>query len=169
MQLNNIRQVLENEGLYLSNKVYQNLEIELNTRSTSKSKSSNHISFLIDYKNNSLISYAFNIYFKTNTFPYSLHSEINAFNKIYKRPLSKSVMKSKKKLIIIKVSKIGILGHSRPCLSCANFIYNNMDNLNITDILFSVSGNKLESLKKDELILDNFKLSSGSTKRNRSR
>ena len=77
------------------------------------------------------------------------------------------MLKSKKKLIIIKVSKIGIIGNSKPCLSCANFIYNNMDILNITDILYSTSDNILKGLKKNELILNNFKLSSGSLKRNR--
>ena len=67
------------------------------------------------------------------------------------------------------MSKSGILGHSKPCLSCANFIYNNMDNLNIIDVLYSTTENKLESLKRNELILDNFKLSSGSSRRDRSR
>ncbi len=169
MYLDNIKQILEKEGLYLSNKIYYEIEIELDTRSNNKAKSSNHICFLIDYKNNELLSYAFNIYFKTNSFPFSLHSEINTINKFYKKNLSKSLIKSKKKLIIIKVSKSGILGHSKPCLSCANFIYNNMDNLNIIDVLYSTAEKKLESLKRNELILDNFKLSSGASRRDRSR
>lgn len=169
MYLDNIKSILEKECVFLSEKVYYSLERELETRSNNKSKSSNHICFLIENKNNELLTHAFNIFFKTNTFPFSLHSEINAINKYYKKTLTKSSLKSKKKLIIIKVSKIGIIGHSKPCLSCANFIYNNMDNLNITDVLYSTSENKLESLKRDELILDNFKLSSGYSRRDRSK
>lgn len=169
MFLDNIKSILEKEDLFLSDKIYYDLESELDARSFNKTKSSNHICFLIDYKNNELLSYAFNIYFKTNSFPFSLHSEINTINKFYKKALSKSILKSKKKLIILKISKSGVIGHSKPCLSCANFIYNNMDNLNIIDVLYSTTENKLESLKRNELILDNFKLSSGSTRRNRSR
>jgi cytidine deaminase len=170
MSLDNIKSILERECVFLSDKIYYALENELNTRSISQSKiTSNHICFLIYNKNNEVLSYAFNIYFKTNSFPFSLHSEINAINKYYKKNLTKSILKGKKKLIIIKVSKSGVIGHSKPCLSCANFIYNNMNNINITDVLYSTSENKLESLKKDELLLDNFKLSSGSSRRNRSK
>lgn len=169
MSLNNIKSILEKENVFLSDKIYYSLENELNVRSNNKSKSSNHICFLINHKNNELLSYAFNIYFKTNSFPFSLHSEINTINKFYKKSITKSMLKIKKKLIIIKVSKSGIIGHSKPCLSCANFIYNNMDNINIIDVLYSTSENILKSLKKDELILDNFKLSSGSSRRNRSK
>lgn len=168
MYLDNIKQILEKESVFLSDKVYYDLESELNVRSNNKSKSSNHICFLIN-KNNELLSYAFNIFFKTNTFPFSIHSEINTINKYYKKNLTKSSLKIKKKLIIIKISKSGVIGHSKPCLSCANFIYNNMDNINIIDVLYSTSENKLESLKRDNLILDNFKLSSGSSRRNRSK
>ena len=141
MSLDNIKSILEKECVFLSDKIYNSLENELNVRtikkskSNKKSKSSNHICFLID-KNNELLTYGFNIFFKTSSFPFSLHSEINAINKYYKKTLTKPMLKSKKKLIIIKVSKIGIIGNSKPCLSCANFIYNNMDILNITDILY---------------------------------
>ena len=169
MDLKNIKLILEKERLYLSDKIYYDLYNELIFRSNIKSKSSNHICFLVDSKTNEVLSYAFNIYFKSNSYPFSLHSEINTINKFYKKTSSKSIIKSKKKLIIIKVSKSGIIGHSKPCLSCANFIYNVSDNINIIDILYSITGNKLESIKRNELILDNFKLSSGSLRSNRSR
>ena len=169
MYMGNIKLVLENEGVFLSDKTYYNLENELTIRTNIKSKSYNHISFLIDCKNNKLLSYALNIYFKTESFPFSIHSEINVINKIYKKLLSKPVKKTKKKLIILRVSKIGVIGNSKPCLGCANFIYNNMDNINIINILYSDIENKLESLKKDELILDNFNLSSGAMRRDRSK
>jgi cytidine deaminase len=169
MYLDNIKSILENELIFLSDKIYYSLSNVLNVKSLNKTKSSNHICLLIDNKNNEVLSYAFNIFFKTNSFPFSIHSEINVINKYYKKNLSKSMLKSKKKLIIIKISKIGIIGQSKPCVSCANFIYNNMDNLNIVDVLYSTSENKLENLKKDELLLNNFKLSSGSTKKNRSK
>lgn len=168
MSLDNIKSILAKECIFLSDKIYYSLENELNVRANNKSKSSNHICFLFD-KNNELLTYAFNIFFKTNSFPFSLHSEINTINKYYKKTLTKSNIKSKKKLIIIKVSKSGVIGHSKPCLSCANFIYNNMTNLNIIDVLYSTSDNILKSLKKDELILNNFKLSSGFSRRNRSK
>ena len=86
MSLDNIKSILEKECVFLSDKIYNSLENELNVRtikkskSNKKSKSSNHICFLID-KNNELLTYGFNIFFKTSSFPFSLHSEINAINK----------------------------------------------------------------------------------------
>ena len=45
----------------------------------------NHISFLIEKSNKSILCYGFNYYLKSDKFPFSLHSEINTINKYYKK------------------------------------------------------------------------------------
>lgn len=126
-----------------------------------------HVSLLIDYKTNNIITYGFNYYLKTETFPFSLHSEINTINKHYKKKLTKNNIKSKKILIILKMSKIGVLGNSKPCQNCANYIANNFNNLNLTKVYFSTRQKTLEELNKNDLIQQTFKLSAGFKQKNR--
>jgi hypothetical protein len=120
-----------------------------------------HLSLLIDYKKKTILTYGFNYYLKSDKFPFSLHSEINTINKHYKKKLTKNINKSKKILVIIKLSKIGIIGNSKPCQHCANYIYNNYDNLNLYKIYYSTKHLKLEELNKIDLINNQFKLSAG--------
>ena len=145
----------------ISNKILSDIQTELSLRSLIKTKSSNHVSFLIDNKSKEVLSFSFNLYYKSQKFPYSMHSEINTINKFYKKDIKKSIQKSKKILVILKISKIGNLGNSKPCTSCANFIYNNFQNLNLTNIFYSNEMSSLEKLDKNDFISESFKKSSG--------
>jgi hypothetical protein len=120
-----------------------------------------HICFLINMKTNKVLSYGFNYYLNGTKFPFSLHSEVNVINKYYKKKIIKNLLKVKKYLIIIKLSKIGIIGNSKPCKHCATFIYNNYDNLKLSKIYYSTKQNTLEELNKNDLQTSNFKLASG--------
>lgn len=120
-----------------------------------------HISFLINSKNNEILNYGFNYYLNSNKFPFSLHSEVNAINKYYKKKLTKNILKVKKCLIIVKISKIGIIGNSKPCKHCANFIYNNYDNIKLSKIYYSTQQNTLEELSKYDLLNSTFKIAAG--------
>lgn len=120
-----------------------------------------HISILVNAKTGSIITYGFNYYLNSVKFPFSLHSEVHAINKYYKRNLSKNMMKIKKNLFIIKLSKIGIIGNSKPCINCANYIYNNYDNLKLSKIYYSTKQNILEELSKKDLTSNNFKIAAG--------
>lgn len=120
-----------------------------------------HISFIINSKSNEVITYGFNYYLNGNKFPFSLHSEVNAINKHYKKKLTKNILKVKKDLVIIKLSKTGIIGNSKPCQHCANYIYNNFDNLKLDKIYYSTQQNTLEELTKSDLQKPNFKIAGG--------
>jgi hypothetical protein len=107
------------------------------------------------------------LYFKTNTFPFSIHAEINTINKFYKKNNTK-LIKNKKTLYVFKISKTGILGNSLCCKNCINFINNNITNLNLNDVYYSYQHNlkkiELDNINKD--LNDNkFKYSSGITKK----
>lgn len=96
----------------------------------------NHVSFIINNKNRNIVCYSFNHYYKSKTFPFSLHSEINSITKYYKMT---NLMKNRPKLIlaVIKISKTGIIGMSKPCFHCRLYMNNNCDNLNIIKIFYS--------------------------------
>ena len=118
-----------------------------------------HVCFIIDLKNNSILTYDVNVYFKTESFPFSVHAEIQTITKLYK---SKSINKNKKALLVVKLSKSGILSNSKCCLNCARYIKNNIDNLNLKCVYYSMPGNNLYKLNKDDLDTDkNFRYSKG--------
>ena len=64
-------------------------------------------------------------------------------------------------MIVIKISKTGIIGNSKPCTNCKNFIFNNFDNLNLVNVLFSTKESKLVSINKLNLLNDSFTISKG--------
>jgi hypothetical protein len=153
----NLIQLLEKYKIYIPSNILYDISYSLeNNQYLNK-----HLSLLIDYKKKKIITYGFNYYLKSNKFPFSLHSEINTINKHYKKNLTKNIIKSKKMLIIIKLSKIGIIGNSKPCQHCANYIANNYNNLNLCKIYYSTQSNSLEELTKLNLQENNFKLSAG--------
>lgn len=164
--LSQIINILNNINITISDKILSEINTELSLRSLLKTKSSNHLSFLIDYKSKEIIIYSFNLYYISDSFPYSIHSEINTISKYYKKDLKnkiyKNIHKSKKILIILKISKIGNIGNSKPCTTCANYIYNNFDNLNLINVYYSNEKSKLEKLNKHDLLHNTFKKSSGS-------
>ena len=75
-------------------------------------------------------------------------------------------MKLKKNLFVIKLSKIGFIGNSKPCIHCANFLYNNFDNIKLSKIYYSTRTNDLEELNKRDLKLKEFKIAAGFRKHN---
>ncbi len=117
-----------------------------------------HFSFLLDLKTNRILCYDTNIYFKSDSFPFSIHAEIQSINRYYK---SKTLSKNKKILLVVKLSKTGIIGNSKCCLNCMRFIRNNFDNLNLKKIYYSILGNELVELSRDDLIDKNFHRSKG--------
>lgn len=153
----NLITLLENYKIQISNNILYDISFNLNNNKYLHK----HISFLINSKTNEIITYGFNYYLNSNKFPFSLHSEVNTINKYYKRNINKNINKVKKILIIIKISKIGIIGNSKPCQHCANFIYNNFDNLKLYKIFYSTNKEKLEELKKYDLITKDFKIAAG--------
>lgn len=163
--LSNIINIFDNVNINLDDKILSEIKNELYLRSLIKTKSSNHVSFLIDYKSKEILSFSFNLYYKSDSFPYSIHSEINTINKYYKKDLKKNIKKYNKKpkkiLIILKISKTGTIGNSKPCNACANFIFNNFDNLNIVHVYYSNELNSLEKLNKNNFLDNTFKKSSG--------
>ena len=138
--------LLEQYNIYLPS----NLLYDISYNLTNNTYINKHLSLIVD-----------NYYLKSDKFPFSLHSEINTINKHYKKRLNKNIIKSKKILLIIKLSKIGIIGDSKPCQNCANFIYNNYDNLNLYKIMYSTQNNELEELTKQDLLYKEFKISAG--------
>ena len=155
--MENITNLFEANNIFLSQKTYNLIESSID-----KSSKNIHISLLLD-KNNKLLSHGFNIYFATDKFPFSIHSEVNTLTKYYKK---QTINKKKKKLIVLKVSKTILkIGMSAPCRNCANFILHNMDNLNITEVYYSTCTNDLVLLKKDDLINNKFVDSSAFRKR----
>ncbi len=149
--------LLEQYNIYLPS----NLLYDISYNLTNNTYINKHLSLIVDYKTKQIITYGFNYYLKSDKFPFSLHSEINTINKHYKKRLNKNIIKSKKILLIIKLSKIGIIGNSKPCQNCANFIYNNYDNLNLYKIMYSTQNNELEELTKRDLLYKEFKISAG--------
>lgn len=117
-----------------------------------------HCSFILDLKSRRILSYAFNVYFKSNSFPFSIHAEIQSIVKYYK---SRSINKNKKALFVVKLSKTGIIGNSKCCLNCMRFIRNNLNNLNLKKIYYSNLENQTIDLNRDDLIDTNFKESKG--------
>lgn len=159
--ISNIINILSTINVEIDNKILLDIQTELSLRSLIKSKSSNHVSFLIDYKSKEVLAFSFNLYYKSQKFPYSIHSEINTINKYYKKDIKKNTQKSKKILIILKISKSGNIGNSKPCTSCANYISNNFQNLNLINVYYSNEFSLLEKLDKNNFIYDSFKKSSG--------
>lgn len=118
-----------------------------------------HFCFLIDLKTNNILCYDTNIYFKSKSFPYSMHAEIQTIIKYYK---SKTLNKNKKALLVVKLSATGIVGNSRCCLNCSRFLKNNFDLLNLKKIYFSaMKTNKLVELTKSDLHAEDFRRSKG--------
>ncbi len=157
--ISNLKNILESEDIYLNDNIYYNIEqgIDKNARHI-------HISFLINLKNNNLLSYGFNVYFRTTSFPYSIHSEVNTITKYYK---NQTLSKNKKKLIVIKISKNGVIGLSKPCQTCINYIVNNMKNINLTSIKYSTIDNNLEKIKCSQISNYTYKISSAFQIKNR--
>lgn len=154
MSTKNLETMFTSLGVVLPENVRQDIEFNL----VQNEYINKHYAFIVDTKTNKILCYDFNVYFKTDSFPFSVHAEVQSIVKYYK---SKSITKNKKILIVVKLSKTGIVGNSRCCKQCMRFIRNNMDNLNIKKIYYSEKNNVLVELCKTDLVEKNFKYSKG--------
>lgn len=161
----NINQLIELLEPY-NIKIPQNILYDISFNLNNNKYLHKHVSFLVDAKNGNILSYGFNYYLNSTKFPFSLHSEVNVVNKYYKKSLTKNLMKIKKNLFVIKLSKIGFIGNSKPCIHCANFLYNNFDNIKLSKIYYSTRQKNLEELSKQDLTLKQFKTAAGFKKHN---
>lgn len=156
MASTNLEIMFNKLGYDLPDNIRQNVEFTLG-KSECVHK---HCAFLIDAKTRNVIAYDFNVYFKTDSFPFSFHAEVRTIVKFYK---SRNLTKNKKILIVVKLSRTGISGYSRCCKSCMTFIRNNFENLNLKKIYYSTKGNTLVGLGKEDLVDENFEYSKGYT------
>ena len=72
MQLTNIKEILGMDDVIIPTNIENNILFEL--KNIKKNKYSVHIGFLIDNRSKNIISYGFNFYFKTKSFPFSIHA-----------------------------------------------------------------------------------------------
>ena len=151
----NLKTILNSIGFDLSKNIAQDISHNL----SNNNYANKHVSFLLDLRTRKVLSYAFNIYYRSDSFPFSVHAEIESITKYYK---GRSVSKNKKVIIVVKLSKTGIIGNSKLCLNCSRFVKNNFENLNLKKIYYSVmQSNTLVELGRDDLIDSEFKYSKG--------
>ncbi len=146
-------------GFALSNNAKNDLSFSLRNNSDINK----HFAFLLDLKTNKILCYDLNVYLKAAVFPFSIHAEIQVITKYYRS--SKSVNKNKKALLVVKISKTGVLSNSRCCLNCMRFIRNNFENLNLKAVYYSANMRELTKLSRRDLIDEAFKHSKGYQKR----
>lgn len=159
--IRNLEAMFDSLGVILPDNIKRNVKFNLEYNKYINK----HYSFILDLKTNKVLCYDFNIYFKSDSFPFSIHAEVQSIVHYYK---SKSINKNKKALIVVKMSRTGIMGNSKCCLNCIRFIRNNIDNLNLKKVYYSTEDNILVELSKDDLVDENFRLSKGFNYRNRS-
>ena len=151
----NLELIFESLGVDLPNNIRHDIEINLD-RNNYVNK---HFAFIIDLKTNRVLCYDNNIYFKSDSFPFSIHAEIQSIIKYYK---SRVMSKNKKALVVVKLSRTGLVGNSKFCLNCSRFIRNNFDNLNLKKVYYStMKNNTLVELSKNDLVDEHFRLSKG--------
>ena len=155
----NLESLFHSLGFVLPDNVKQDITFNLENN-TYVNK---HYSFVLDLKTRRILSYAFNIYFKSDSFPFSVHAEIQSIVKYYK---SRLLSKNKKVLLVVKLSRTGLFGNSKCCLNCMRFIRNNFENLNFKKIYYSNLGGKTSVLFKKDLVDGNFTSSKGFQWRN---
>lgn len=157
-----IKHVLESNSIYLKQSIYTEMDMLY-----SKRDKHTHIAFLLD-KNNNILSYRPSIQFKTNSFPFSQHAEINTIINYYSKHESKKINNSAKKLVVVKLGP-NCFRMSKPCKHCANFIANNWSNLKLKEVLYSNNDGELVSLSRAEILdSDEFHLSSANNRLNMS-
>ena len=151
----NIKSLLNYLNIDITNNVINDIAFYLN----SCKHVNNHISFIVDVNSRRIIMHKFNIYYKSDKFPYSSHSEVEGIKHYLKK--YKSRHNAKIMFIVIKVSKTGKIGNSKPCKYCAIHLYNHFTNMNIDSIFYSTCNNELLHLNKNNLLNNEFKLSAG--------
>jgi cytidine deaminase len=84
----------------------------------------------------------------------SIHAEINAVMKLPSLPRNKKLKKID--LLVIKVSKTGVLGSSKPCLNCLQKLNTIVitRGYHLVKIHFSTQGGEIKSKKFIELLYE---------------
>jgi hypothetical protein len=82
----------------------------------------------------------------------SIHAEIDAVMKLPTLPRNKKLKKID--ILVIKVSKTGVLGSSKPCLDCLNKLNTYVVNrgYSLIKVHFSTQGGDIKSKKFIELL-----------------
>lgn len=160
MESDHIVTILRSLDVYISNNILYDIQLNI---SHNNPHQKNHISFLIDIQTRKILSYGFNHFFQSNTFPWSVHSEVHTILKYYKKRVN---TKNKKILVALRLTKKGVISMSKPCVACANFIKHNYDNLHLSCIYYSYRDPynnypRLRKLDKRTLMIEPFKQSSG--------
>lgn len=145
--------ILETNNIFLNNSAYS--YIELLSKSPEKHT---HIAFLFD-QNYNILSYRPNVYFKTNSYPYSQHAEIATIINYYSKQIIKQSNTPNKILLVMRLNNKSF-GSSKPCKNCATFILNNWKNLKLKKIIYSDTDGSFITMTKKDLINGNFCLSS---------
>jgi hypothetical protein len=143
MDFKYLEQVLDFFNIKLNKNIYPIIELN-------NIHANNHISLLIDSKTKEIICYGTNYLLKQNKF-LSIHAEIDNILKYYKNK-HKLFNKRTKILIIIKISKTGIIGMSKPCRNCIKFIKKNYDKLKIVSIYYTIRFIKKKIIKNYKFI-----------------
>lgn len=150
----NLESMFNELGLLLPSNIKHGIEFSLQ----GNDHISKHFAFIVDMKTRGVLAYDSNIYFITDTFPFSIHAEVQAITK-YRR--SKSATNNKKILIVTKLSKTGIAGSSRCCKDCVRFINLHMMNLNIRRVYYTDRHSQFVELRKEDLASGEFRYSKG--------
>lgn len=155
MYTDNIKPLLD----YLNVDTPANVTKDISFYLSSCKHVNNHISFIVDVNSRRIIFYKFNVFYNSTKFPYSSHSEVEGIKHYLKK--YKSRHNSKIIFIVVKVSKTGKIGNSKPCKYCAIHLHNHFSNINIDSIFYSTNDNELVSLNKNSLLNNEFKISAG--------
>lgn len=150
---------LENQLATLGVHMNDQIKLDIINTLTLHEYINKHCCFIIDARSKEIITYDFNIYFKTDVFPFSIHAEVKACTKLLK---SKRISKSKKILYVAKLSSTGKLSGSRCCIDCMRYVRNIMDMLNIKTIINSTKEGGVQTWSKKELLDEHFRPSKGS-------
>ncbi len=153
-RIQNVESIFDALGVVLPSNIKQDIDTSL----FKNEYINKHFAFLIDMKTNRILAYDFNVYLKSESFPFSVHAEIQMITKYYK---SRAISKNKKILVVVKLSRTGVVGNSKCCLNCMRFIRNNFDNLNLKKVFYSDIDNRLVKLSRGDLVDENFRMSKG--------
>lgn len=165
MDTNNITKTIVEIFTSIGANLPENIKYSISFSVHNDPSPNKHIAFLIDHTTGNIIMYDFNIYYNTNKFPYSEHAEIRLINKYNKAKNNNRVLKkienNKKILLVVKLSKTGITGNSKPCLECAKYIKHYHSEMNIKQIFFTISKDEIFNILTTKINLNEFRYSKG--------
>lgn len=151
-----LESALHSVGIVMTSKIKRSVAARL----ACMPNANKHFCFIAS--NGNIVCYDTNTFMQTTSFPFSRHAEVNAVCKLYSTRKINRV--NKIVLVVVKLSTTGVIGNSRCCTHCANFLFNNYDNLNLKAIHYSMP-TEMITLKKTDLETGDFNVSSGYARR----